>query len=60
MAGSWREILESAAAVERADAKGSVHPGEARYDAESHAGERPSSVEPHPPAKSVSPSLPHS
>jgi hypothetical protein len=52
MAGSWREILESAAAVERADAKGSVHPGEARYDAESQAGERPSSVEPHPPAKS--------
>jgi hypothetical protein len=52
MAGSWREILESAAAVERADAKGSVHPGEARYDAESQGGEQPTSTEFHPPAKS--------
>ena len=52
MAGSWREILESAAAVERADAKGSVHPGEARHDAESQGGERSPSMEFHPPAGS--------
>ena len=51
MAGSWREILESAAAVERADAKGSVHPGEARHEAESQGGERSPAVEFHPPAE---------
>lgn len=51
MAGSWREILESAAAVERADAKGSVHPGAARHEAESQGGERSSSMEFHPPAE---------
>jgi hypothetical protein len=52
MAGSWREILESAAAVERADAEGSVRPGEARRDAESQGGERSPSMEFHPPAES--------
>ncbi len=51
MAGSWREILESAAAVERADAKGSVHPGAARHDAESRGGERSPSMDFHPPAE---------
>ncbi len=50
MAGSWREILESAAA-ERADAKGSVHPGEAPHDAESQGGERSPSMEFDPPAE---------
>jgi hypothetical protein len=52
MAGSWREILDSAAAVERADAKGSVHPGEAPHEAESQGGERSPSMEFHPPAES--------
>ena len=52
MADSWREILESAAAMERADAKGSVHPGEAPHEAESQGGERSPSVEFHPPAAS--------
>jgi hypothetical protein len=51
MAGSWREILDSAAAVERADAKGSVHPGEAPNEAESQGGERSPSMEFHPPAE---------
>ena len=51
MAGSWREILESAAA-DGADAKGSGHPGEALHDAESQDGERCSSLEFHPPAES--------
>jgi hypothetical protein len=52
MAGSWREILESAAAVERADANGSVHPGEAPHEAESQGGEWSPSVEFHPHAAS--------
>ena len=52
MADSWREILESAAAMERADAKGGVHPGEAPHEAENQGGERSPSVEFHPPAAS--------
>ncbi len=51
MAGSWREILESAAA-DGADAQWSARPGEARHDAESQGGERSSSIEFHPPAES--------
>ncbi len=49
MAGSWREILESAG-VDEVDAKGSVRPGEAHRDAESQGGEPPSPVQLHPTA----------
>jgi hypothetical protein len=52
MADSWRKILESAAAMERADAKGSVHPGEAPHEGESQREERSPSMEFHPPAAS--------
>jgi hypothetical protein len=50
MAGSWREILESAG-VDEADAEWRVGPGDAHRDEDSQGGEPPSSVEFDPPAE---------